>query len=349
MGTFYTRKYTNNKRILRTVKADGITDIYNDSDIFLRAGFNTGATPRWLKYNFGGVQSKIIVRLNWGTNTYLMQEYTNVSEVTLDIMPGVNGNGNNVEDKVCSFYISIYLSNPENVTDMTFTSNSGNNRPVWGTLIFNKRFTSLQNINISPMDITNYLNWEILPTLDKLIVTHDNPSNYWNSSMALCPSLKYIVLNKITGEVTSFPNSLQYIYLTIFSIGNFDLKTFFNNSNRMGFRIRIFSNGANNISYSGGGTFAENIVETSSKPIDYIIELANTQYMLTKPTPDMISQLLIDFANQVKTVTLVNKRIRFQGLSANTSYVDSTKPLYTTYNDALNYITNTLGITVSFT
>ena len=344
-------KYIEDKRILRTVKPNGRDNSFLDADIDLMAGFNTGSTPRWIKYNFITVIPKVVYHLNWGDNGYLMKEFFNVSSVTIDMMPGINGNGGVVGDKVHNFFISFFFSNPELIQEVIYTSNSNNNRPLWGKHNVSERLLNLKKLTMSPCDTADIFQGLLKNPVEYMKVSCDNPCFYNNNLAEQMTSLKYIDFTKFKGDNTrlyKFPPNLIYMHITTHQIGVFDIKDYFSNTKRMGLSINGFVNGVDNITYSGGAIFPEHIVEIVGMPVHYIFRLANTNYLISKPTPDMISQFIIDFANQVKSVTLANKRILIQGIQPNTSYTDLSQPLYTTYTDSLNYIVNTLGITVTY-
>jgi len=340
-------KYINGQKVIRTVKSDGLTDSFGEQDMVFQCGFNTGSTPRWGKFDFKVNQTRVLIRVVWGENSYKMYEFLNVSSATISFMPGIDGNGGTVGMKFTNFQVIIYLSEPHLITNFETSTNSDNNRIGWGTYYINtNRCPNITKIKATNVDSTTISGISQLP-LFYLEMISNNPSSI-TTAFSSMSNLKYLILNVWSGDLTIFHPNLRFFNGRIQNFPTFDLASFFCNTNRMGLILGGVYKPSNHIKYDGGAIFPEHIVEEKGMPITYILLLNNTDFLITKPTPDMVSRFLVDFANQVKSVTLANKRIAFGGLPPNTAYEDLTQPLYKNYTDAMAYITGTLGITVTF-
>ncbi|WP_234110116.1 hypothetical protein [Chryseobacterium sp. R2A-55] len=340
-------KKIGNTQVLRTVKSDGLTNTFTKHNMYSQAGFNTSQPPRWAKYNFGSIIPRIVIHVRWGSNDNLMQEFFNVSEVTVDLTAGVNGNGGTIgQTSSTNFGIYFFISNPELVENMVWTTSSGNTRTAWGTAYLSERFINLKFLSIARADTLNNLSNIALPTIQKLIILGDNTST-WNATAAGFTELKHLTLGVFFMDFSQLPTTLRFLDGSIRNL-NIDLKNFFINTNRMGLRVTALSSLTGRVVYTGGAIFPPHIFEEPEMPISVIFEIYNLNTIYERPSPDMVSQFLIDFANQVLSVTLVNKRIAFTGCPPNTDFTDNSKPLYKTYQEAYNYIRYTLGVTITF-
>lgn len=173
----------------------------------------------------------------------------------------------------------------------------------------------------------------------------------WNAGLATLTTLKRLVTNlpqslenTLTGLLSSGFFGLKH--LEIYTL-NFDVKYFFNGQNRMS--INFLGTSPNEFRYSGGGIFPSTISDDADVPTVIHILSYNRAYNGTPPDSNSVSRFIVDFANQVNSVTGVKKYIRFSKSPPNTSYTDNSQPLFKNYSSALNHITTTLGITVTFT
>ncbi|MGV4413884.1 hypothetical protein [Chryseobacterium sp. T1] len=354
---------------MRTVLGtDGISNLYKDADITGTGEFNTGtSTNRYWKIDFGGVnQTRVLVESRWGDNINRFLIYENVSSIQVSMMPGVDGNGSSIGDTYASFQVNIYLSNPEDINTLIFSTNSNNNRFNFYQPYskISKRFTNLTKVVLgtNSLNLCHYLaNTQYINPLGNLkrlesYGTLPNGGVFNQDTLRdINPLLEYLILHRVylgsnTVDTMPFiPPSVRYLSHVALGNSNVKIEQYFNSATRMGLSHGNTFSGYGHTSYNGGASFPEHITETVDCPVPYILQLSLTNYNITTLTPDMVSRFLVDFANQVKSVTLANKRIRLQGLSANTSYTDNTQPLFKTYASALNHITSTLGITVTFT
>ncbi|WP_234111460.1 hypothetical protein [Chryseobacterium sp. R2A-55] len=341
------KKYIADKKVIRTVKSDGLTDIFGERDMIFRCGFNTGLTPRWAKFDFKTVQTRVLIRVDWGENSYKMYEFTNVTSATISMMPGIDGNGGTIGMTSANYMVYIYLSEPENITKFETTTNSTNNRIGWETYWINPstcyNISELKASQIDSCDLSGIVD---LP-LVRLNVRSDN-GGALTTEIGKMSTLKYCILNRlVVPNLSIFHSNLRFLSLTDNSTP-LDIASFFNSPNRMGFEIARRSIVSGVLSYGGGSVFSPNITEDAPSDISAILSINTPNYWTVTLTPDMVSRFLVDFANQVKSVSIVNKIIKFNGMPANTSYEDFSQPLYKNYTDAINYIRNTLGVTVTF-
>lgn len=352
---------SNSKTIIRQEATKELKTTHSTANIKVRAGFNTGASPRWLKYDFGVIQEKIIVHKAWGDNNSKMLVFENVSSITLNGNPEEDGNG--TASTSMSYHLHFWLSNPEDIVSMVWSSNSANNRTAFGKLQLDSSFINLEYFYVSRADslgVTSFNQSKVthLPKLKYLILDSDNPTLMNNLRFNESTSLRVYKNLKESYSTDWIFGSIKYLNCRyINSHKHFEIDSFFNNGVRSFLNIGTYFNGAaiGNILYGmryyGNAIFPKHITD-SDIPLEipeYIIYLANNHFLVEPLTPDELSQLIIDFANQVESIDVLNKKIRLQGLTPNTSYEDLSQPLFTTYTSALAHITDTLGITVSFT
>lgn len=265
---------------------------------------------------------------------------------------GANTISRNLNGSIVNQFTNLYTWNDTNlITEINFSStNCQITNMVFKNLMVNLK--KLQNTVLTNGLFLGDFNFlSKTPNLDilKAVVS----TNATNSTALLNSSIKYLmILGAMNVAITSnLPTNLRYLHF-MYSGGHIiDLKNYFNGV-RCGlyFQLQNFNNLGDKLHYTGGALFPSVISEEAGMPVDYILYQGNG--VGTKLTSDMFSQFIIDFANQVTAVNLVNKRIFVSGTTPNTSYTDNSKPIYKTYNDAFNFITKTvvsggLGVTIT--
>ena len=117
-----------------------------------------------------------------------------------------------------------------------------------------------------------------------------------------------------------------------------DLATILTGKLHQFFVVRVAS-----LSYSGGGIFPSVITPTEYYTGNVIFQFPPT----TVTTIDITSlnKLILDFANQVTTVTIINP-LMLTGRTPTNAYTDNSQPTYKTVAAALTYMRNVLGITI---
>jgi len=341
------KKHTNNSRIIQSRNANNV--LFSDHDMYINIGINQVDRENTgdVIVTFDKQISLIVANWHYGNNAKKFTEYRNTksfSKVT-KINSDDNGTGNGINYQVFPGY--IYISEINSIESMTVSSN--------GTGIQNvgvKIPVKLPNLKTYSCTIPQNPDWSFLDAMEGVVnlqfqtstVGWSNMSSLTNSNLV---SLIYSGYNTSSIDLVSvIPPSLIYLRVTQMTSQVIDIGRYFN-----GARLGLSFSGNQSLkqaTYSGGAIFPSVMNDHPDYKIDYIFQILNLLSGL-KMTPDEVSRFLVDFANQVTACNLTNKRIRFGGHTANTSYTDSTQPLFTTYASALAHITGTLGITVTFT
>ncbi|MFW2137091.1 hypothetical protein ACK2M7_12570 [Chryseobacterium sp. TY4] len=346
--------FSDGKRVLQK-RNSAQKVIFNDADIIMSVGYSVNLATRTMSIVFDK-KVDAFFRFNNGLNAERILEFFDSDKITKNLNPNEDGNGDVQNPAVpnINFFkdCHIFLRDKSQVNKITTSSNNGN---IWAfneVIKFSDGWNNLTEIDASNFAEIGQIFIQNLPRLKilKLKLNRANstglsgdnfPLNSLNSN-----SLQYLYFSSaggITNITALLPTSLRYLSIIgYYRNVNIDLKNFYT-GNRIGLSM---SNGFK-ASYSGGAIFPATISDDSDYPIDYILYLGSS--IDNKITGDEFSRFILDFANQVKSVTTVQKRIRCVGVTANTSYTDNSQPLYKTYTAALNYITTTLGVTVQFT
>lgn len=162
-------------------------------------------------------------------------------------------------------------------------------------------------------------------------------------------SLKYMYVNIGNNSQTLFKSYLASAYLNLKALNIYveggwgmDVKLFFSNNKRQS----LILSSVPKFEYSGGAVFPKIINDDiDGVPTVYIIS-ATTH--TNNPTINIdTSRFIVDFANKVEAVN-GSKVIRIINNPPDTTYEDLSQPLFTNFNSALNFIENTLGVSVQF-
>lgn len=339
------------KRVLHSRRGDDI--VWNDPDIVLTINMNVDASGKSITQNFG-VNMNIYVRYGFGEHVSKIRIYENTNSFSKDLDSGVDGNPVYTGLGIVWRNNYIYLEDPDLIEQLTITSSVN---LVMQQLNFISVFQNLKKLDYGT-NTSNLLNSfpysSKLPNLEYLRCRPSGSSDGagFYADWGTLSKLKWAHLTggpAITGfnPFVGLPPNLYYFRFFFLSPWEMDLADYFT-GNRIGVYVQP-QNGVSEhrLKYSGGAVFPPVISEDPLYPIDYIVYQPNQVHY--KVQGDELSQFILDFANQVTSVTTLQKRIRFAGSTPNTSYSDPSQSLFTTYIEALEHITETLGVTVQFT
>lgn len=347
--SFEIKKYSEENRILQT---RSVSDVYFiDPDIEFTNGYTVpenNLESKIATITFDKVLTKAAARFNIGTNAELFKNYSGTNAITKDLNENTDGNGPR-PGAASNFFYKNYLFLMEQdkslIAKISTPSTSLEITPIGGNIIFNHGWESLKEIDFSVGTFVDNINTEVLPVLKILKLSFNRSTNENTFTGFKSSSLKYINLNRglIVDILPLLPLSVIYAHLRGYATEMIiDLKNYF-----IGHRMGVYVDNARALGYSGGAVFPAVISDDTDFRIEYI--LYQNSNVVNKLTGNSLSRFLLDFANQVISVECFYKRIRVRGSTPNTSYADLSQPLYKTYNEALSYITGTLGVTVTFT
>lgn len=355
--------YSQGSRVLQ--KRNSTQNVtFNDADIMVDIRVNTAAANRPntgdLIINFNTPITWICGNFRIGDNANLIKkvENTNIIQKSTKTNDDKNGpgNGSNAE-----FYnnnsIFIPYSSINSITELTISQQSGNGIVAGIQLIYFYVFTTFTNLSKLSSTVAINPNFSFLektPNLRQLSVNifHDAFSNgiFLKNSSVHVLILRGANLVSTSTFINSLPSTLKYLSVTQLTNVDLDLAVVFN-GNLQGLNLSNLTP-VKSIDYNGGAIFPTIINPIDNFTQDYIFYKAkSTGSSNLGFTPDKVSRFLVDFANQVTVCNLPNiaNRIRLVDCPPNTSYTDNSQPLFKTYANALNHITSTLGITVTFT
>lgn len=339
------------KRVLHSRSGNNI--VWNDPDIVLNININVDASGKSITHDFGA-NTNIYVRYGFGEHIGDVRAYLNTNSFSKDLDSGVDGNPvyTGLEPIWRNNY--IYIEDPDLIEQLTLTSSVSN---TMQHLNFISVFPNLKKLDYGTNVSSGFSSFPYALNLPNLEYLRCRPSNGpsgegFYADWGAFTNLKWAHLThgpSIVGfnPFEGLPPNLYYMRFYFLSAWEMDLADYFT-----GNRIGVYVQPQNNVSehrlkYSGGAVFPSVISEDPLYPIDYIVY--QTDKVHYKVQGDELSQFIIDFANQVTSVTTLQKRIRFAGSTPNTSYSDPSQSLFTTYSEALAHITETLGVTVQFT
>lgn len=238
----------------------------------------------------------------------------------------------------------VFMSNYSTITSFEFYwvyANGGVN-----SMLFNKPHQELltikavKNIRSLHAGLLPSQNIDYLPKLRMFSGTYSSVLQNLPSLMRL-----YVNISFTTAINTAFLNNFLLLRELSGLIVGLDLKNFWNgNPNRMSVNMDNFT--GTSVTYSGGAKFPSVFSDIAGYGINYIYY--HGENTGSKLTGTALSRFIVDFANQVTSVTSVNKRMRFVGSTADENYTDISQPHFTTYIAARAFITNTLGINLTF-
>lgn len=347
--------YSNEKRVLQK-RNSAQQVIFNDADIIFDFWINTPVANRPntgdLTFNFNVNLDFIVVNFRIGNNTNLLKKVESSSTISKSTKINDDnngaGNGSNYE-----MFTNNTLFLPESQRNLIekLTISQGSVAGIQGyTLRVLSYFPNLIYLDTRINQTPDFKFLENLPSIKSLdfSTSHVGIANVTllkNSNVEFMIFRNYYSSSNAIDMIKNLPPNLYYFQVVQCPVVDLDLKDFF-----IGKRFGFSASGAQALrttTYSGGGIFPQNI-EPKHTAIDYILYIAA---ITNKLSGDDFARFIVDFANQVQSVTIPisQRRIRCIGVAPNTSYTDNTQPLYKTYTAALNYITTTLGITVTFT
>ena len=352
MGEIVKKKLANSGNTFLTKQNNNV--IWHDADIILCHGYNSGpASGREIEIQFNVLQDWVLSQHTMGDNQFKVKEEYGVDKTKKNISNGEDNNGG-INIGYYTWGPSYYkFSNPELIGKIVFeTFRDSNQRWTYGgTIFFSNRMINLKTIiaNKEFSSVVYNFDWLLLiPSIEDIRFSLGTGTNY---APLFYTSLKYINLRLASGSaediVSKMPNSLNYLnlFMALGSGTTLNLASYFKNTNRMGLLIANRHDiSLANLTYPGGGIFPTAIVEEPDRPIDWILRIDIRFGTFLSPTD--AARFIVDFANQVTSVTLANKRIHFNGTVPDSSYTDPSKSIYKNYIDAYNYVTATLGITI---
>lgn len=355
--------FSNGSRVLQK-RNSAQNVIFNDADIMMDININTAVANR---PNTGDLIIDFNTPITWicgnfriGANANLIKkvENTNIIQKSTKTNDDNNGPGNSAGSEV--YYnnsIFIPYNSVNNITELTISQQSGSGIVAGIQAIIFYVFTTFTNLSKLSSTVAISPNFNFLektPNLKQLSINissapYSNGIFLKNSSIQVLILRGYNTLSTIT-FINSLSSTLKYLSVTQLANLDLDLAVIFS-GNLQGVNL---SNAApvRSIDYNGGAIFPPVINPIDNFTQDYIFYKAKSSNNSDLSfTPDKVSRFLVDFANQVTVCNLPTaaKRIRLVDCPPNTSYTDNSQPLFKTYTSALNHITTTLGITVSFT
>lgn len=361
MGTVAQKKFNSEKRIFHSRQDNSI--VWNEPDITLRNGINiTNTTGAGVTYNFVKTLDYIVVRWGIGQNENLIKKFENTNLISKSLEKNLDNNGNWDTQNQSWNNNFFYIPNVDDIEEMVISSTLPNVFAVFELITFNKPFVNLKKIDFGNSALNLFSNFTSfisnLPNLYflRLRLANGNVPSAFNDLKNIT-SLKwlYITASPVLSEANAvnvfaqLPPNLYYLRFYMLGNYSFELSEFFT-----GKRIGLYLQPQNSlnsqtVTYAGGAVFPTILTEDSRYPIDYIVNQPSG--IANKLNGDALSRFIVDFANQVNAVSInsAGKRIIFSGSTPNTSYTDNSQPLFKTYASALNHITTTLGITVTFT
>lgn len=347
--------FSNGQRVLQK-RNSAQQIIFNDADIVFDFWINTPIANRPntgdLTFNFNINLDFIAGNFRIGNNANLFKKVENTSTISKstkinDDNNGV-GNGSNYEIFTNN---TLFVPESQRVLVERLTISQGTIAGIQGyRLRILSNFPNLIYLDTRINQTPDFKFIENLPSINSLDFTTYNAgianvNSLRNSNVEYMIFRSYYSLSNAIDMIKNLPPNLYYFQVVQCPVVDLDLKDFFTGK-RFGFSASG-TQALRTTSYSGGGIFPQNI-EPKHTAIDYILYIAAIP---NKLSGDDFSRFIVDFANQVKNVTIpiAQRRIRCVGVTPNTSYTDNSQPIYKTYTEALNYITNVLKITVTFT
>lgn len=310
---------------------------------------------RFVTYNFHTKLSFIVRCYGYTVDDFIskIDVSRDVSTFTKNLTVGEDGNysGYTTEPRLNL----IYLPEDElsKITKITCTSSSG------GGLHTNVLFKLYKSLpNLKELDLKTNTNMGRTRDVDFLNFTPNLKILKYRGFAGIAlknhSSLKYVDIANadIPSFIENIPNNVECILLNYVLENNIDLEKIFKGSVKSLTMSKSNAQAGLTINYNGGAIFPSIITNTDSDfNLGPILSWTITDQNKGNLNGSVLSQFLIDFANQVTSVDLptAQKLIRLRGLTPNTSHEDLSQPLFTTYASALTYITNTLGVTVQFT
>lgn len=343
------KRIINDKEVFVRFNSNNLTGVNCDLD-FTSATWAVGENRYW-RLNFHTNQD-IYSLWGIGDNKTIPRKNSNTNSVSKDA--NNNSDNNGVLPPIALSRNFIKLSNPLAVEKLTITDSVNSCNTIDGTpnikLPNLKQFIFTNNINIKSSNIVSFEKIQA-PLLEKLDIRVQQEGVMF-PTISVFPNLKWCRLIgrdiNYSTLMSNISSDLEYLSIHLNTRSVVDIGNFFNGTRKALEIVPPYSSIDQGYIYNGDAVFPSVITDSEDFPIDYIFQL-RTYIDSIKLTPDMVSKLLIDFANQVTSVTTTLKRIRLQAMPANTSYEDLSQPLFTTYASALTHITSTLGITVQFT
>ena len=317
---------------------------------------STNPRPRVVKWNN---------KPSYYDSSFDLREYTG-NRIDKNINRGIDGNSKTAPFNETGFYFNkLYLSeiDRESITRLAFEAGSNIyivsctlNSPFPNLKIFEQVVPTRANFTVNIDTVSPGKFPESLatnaPNLEKLSIRSSTSSSAEWTGLPLLTSLKYLRLH-LTPQNNNFnifshlPPNIYYFRSYFLSGITMELSEYYT-GNRVGLYLEPQNNvSTHKLTYTGKAIFPSVISEDPNYPIDYIY--FSTNNIKQKLTPTEVSKFLMDFANQVTSVTTSQKIIRMVGMTPNTSYEDLSQPLFTTYASALAHITGTLKVTVRFT
>lgn len=317
------KRDSNNARVLwSTSKA---IDAFKDADITLSRsiGAHISATTKFTVSN---------------TLAYfILQAYGSAEEISIN--NNVNNfsktfTSNNQTSGNCFFYLSDL-----NTTSFNIEFSSAGNTFSGGNFRFNRVFPNLKSIEAAVslasyrFSFSNNQDWNKLPSLAYFYGNH-------STSLSNCPTLR----NGMIGSMDQNSLSTNYNNLRrLFTLAgdDWEISKFFNgNPLRSSLSVSSPNTGTTvKPRYRNKAHFPLIIGQDLDYPLPCIIDVAGFG-TIAMPS-DELSQMLIDFANQVTAVNIKTKLLKLKG-SPNTSYSDPAQPI-STYQAAVARITNSLS------
>lgn len=354
MGDVSILKYSQGSRVLQTKKGNNVC--FSDEDIVFNLWINTNVNNRPntgdLTINFNTTLDYIIGIFNIGDNINLFKKVDNTSSISKSTKTNDDnngpGNGINIENFNSN---RIFLPKHQLDNIIKLSVSQGTVEGIQGIAIL--KISNLLNLKYLEINISQTPNFSFLENLPNISSLNfkTTPGNLTNQTYLFNSNIRYFIFSGYntystkTTLIDYLPTELYYFKITQSTSMVLDLKDYYTGY-RIGLNISSFQS-VNTVSYTGGAVFPS-VISPKEQSIDYIL---NTMNIPNKLSGDAFAQFLIDFANQVTSCTLPSssKKIRCYGVTPNTSYTDTSQPIYQTYTDALAYVTGTLGITVSFT
>lgn len=350
------KKTVNDKRVLFSINSERKIH-FDDADIVIKHSQSNDAPAQW--------------KLNTGINqNYFIRQYSQRDRPT-DIAYNVSALMSDapVFSSYSSYHSYIFLTDMANITTFYHEWVSSGGTGVVNSIWFKKDMPNLNSLrlvtgmgnsgcsfnlnqklsylrNVKFLMHGGFTVWDDrfgeYAVMDKVKIlisrTENNLKVIRNGGFPNCESLHWYCGNTLTS------NPQLYIELSDAFRGNVKV-------------LKIYSTHAQvriNLSYKGGAIFPSTIElsETLSFAGFFTSGIVYVNSASVNPMDsNELSRFLVDFANQVQSCTLptAQKIIRIANQTPNTSYTDNSQPLFKTYSEALNHITSTLGITVTFT
>ncbi|WP_027383049.1 hypothetical protein [Epilithonimonas caeni] len=346
-GNTVIRSLSMDNRVLQSRTAQN-TIVFNSPDISI--GVNINSTDR---SNVGSLtvafNKDIHAKVNWniGDNATIFKPYfTNTIVKSFAINIDNNGAGDGSISQ--SFNNYFFIEDVSGVTSMAISTGAGIQS------IHFQLFTNMPELSTFVNNVPTVPNFAFLDNMRniKSLDMKISVSAFSNLYSLRDSNLRSLFLKGYNSTqpdlLANLPNSLYYLEITQMTDFIVNLPDYFT-----GTRIAInFSStqSIKSITYVGNSIFPSVIADT----LDYRIPSTGYLYnqMNGRLTGTNLSKFLIDFANQVTAVNLGNplaKKMKFTGSTYDSEYVDpdSTKAIRTAV-DAINKMTGTLGISLSF-